>query len=416
MTKPTGPICNLDCSYCFYLDKEKLYPGTRSWAMPPDVLESHIRQYIETHRTHREILFAWQGGEPTLLGVDYFRRAVELQKKYGEGRRIDNAFQTNGVLIDDEWARFLAENDFLVGISIDGPAHLHDPYRVDRGGQPTFARVMRGLDALKKHEVRFNTVTVVNALNAPHPLEVYEFLKSLGSTFLQFIPLVERDADGKVTEQSVPSLAWGTFLAGIFAAWVRADVGRIFVQLFDVALESWLFLPQSLCFFRETCGSALALEHNGDLYSCDHFVNPVNRLGNIMSEPMAALAQNAQQQAFGDAKRDTLPEYCKRCDYLFACHGECPKNRFIETPDGEPGLNYLCAGYKHFFAGIDPYMRYMAQQIMLRRPPAAIMEAIQQAEEGAAGKPADTGGEPPCGSAGTAGGVGTTASEGAASG
>ncbi|MBM3462948.1 MAG: anaerobic sulfatase maturase [Armatimonadetes bacterium] len=381
MAKPTGPICNLDCTYCFYLDKERLYPQTRNWAMPPDVLEAHIRQYIEANHRQREISFAWQGGEPTLLGVDFFRRVVELQKQYGGGRRIENAFQTNGVLLDDAWAEFLKENDFLVGISIDGPAHLHDPYRVDRGGQPTFARVMRGLEFLKKHEVRFNTITVVNAVNAPHPLEVYEFMKSLGSTFLQFIPLVERNDDGSMNEQSVPSLAWGQFLSAIFDAWVRADIGKIFVQLFDVALESWLFLPQSLCFFRETCGAALALEHNGDLYACDHFVTLDNRLGNIMDQPMATLTASALQKKFGDDKRDMLPEYCRKCDYRFACNGECPKNRFTKTPDGEDGLNYLCAGYKHFFGHIDPYMRYMAQQIMIKRPPAEIMEAIRAAEE-----------------------------------
>lgn len=380
MTKPTGPICNLDCSYCFYLDKEKLYPRKTDWAMRPEVLESHIRQYIAAHRGHPEINFAWQGGEPTLLGVEYYRRAVELQREHGAGRRITNAFQTNGVLIDDTWAIFLKENDFLVGISIDGPAHLHDPYRVDRGGQPSFARVMRGLDALKRHDVRFNTISVVHRRNAPHPIEVYDFLKSIGSTFLQFIPLVERDDAGKLMEQTVDSLEWGQFLAAIFDRWVREDVARIYVQLFDVALESWLFMPQSLCFFRETCGSALALEHNGDLYSCDHFVNHENRLGNILENPMAAMAASAPQKAFGDAKRDTLPKYCQECTVRFACHGECPKNRFIQTPDGEDGLNYLCAGYKHFFNHIDPYMRYMAQQIMLRRPPADIMQAIKIAE------------------------------------
>lgn len=380
MTKPTGPICNLDCSYCFYLDKEKLYPRKTDWAMRPEVLESHIRQYIAAHRGHPEINFAWQGGEPTLLGVDYYRRAVELQREHGAGLRITNAFQTNGVLIDDTWAVFLKENDFLVGISIDGPAHLHDPYRVDRGGQPSFARVMRGLDALARHDVRFNTISVVHRRNAPHPIEVYEFLKSIGSTFLQFIPLVERDDAGRLMEQTVDSLEWGQFLAAIFDRWVREDVARIYVQLFDVALESWLFMPQSLCFFRETCGSALALEHNGDLYSCDHFVNLENRLGNILENPMAAMAASAPQKAFGDAKRDTLPKYCQECTVRFACHGECPKNRFIQTPDGEDGLNYLCAGYKHFFNHIDPYMRYMAQQIMLRRPPADIMQAIKIAE------------------------------------
>jgi len=396
MTKPVGPICNLDCKYCFYLEKENLYPARRDvtdWAMPDDVLESYIRQYIEAQGAPA-VSFAWQGGEPTLLGVDYFRKVVGLQKKYAGGRRIENAFQTNGVLLDDEWGAFLAENKFLVGLSIDGPRELHDCYRVDKGGQPTFDRVMRGLEFLRKRGVEFNTLTVLHRINSRHPLKVYRFLKEVGSGFIQFIPIVERVAakpnrDGlvligpgeepatRVSPWSVEPAQYGKFLCAIFDEWVRQDVGRYFVQLFDVALESWLGVDQSLCVFRPTCGSALALEHNGDLYSCDHFVYPEHKLGNIMERPLESLAFSTGQQKFGTDKRDTLPRYCRECEVRFACNGECPKHRFIRTPDGEAGLNYLCAGYKKFFKHIDPYMRFMADELRHQRPPANVMEWVR---------------------------------------
>lgn len=385
MTKPTGPICNLDCKYCFYLEKEKLYPGTSDWRMAPDVLESYIRQYIEAQDAGT-ITFAWQGGEPTLLGVDFFRTVVQLEQKYANGKRIENAFQTNGILLDDEWGEFLGDNEFLVGLSLDGPDELHDRYRVDKGGQPTFRRVMRGLGFLKKHGVEFNTLTVVQRDNSYHPLEVYEFLKEAGSGFMQFIPIVEREAAGgsglrlvapgaeaKVSGWSVEPLQYGRFLSRIFDEWVENDVGRVFVQLFDVALEMWCGLPASLCVFRETCGSAMAIEHNGDLYSCDHFVYPENRLGNIMQQPLASMVASPEQVKFGRDKLDTLPRYCRECDVRFACNGECPKHRFTRTPDGEDGLNYLCAGYKHFFHHIDPYMRFMAGELRQQRAPANVM-------------------------------------------
>jgi uncharacterized protein len=389
MAKPIGPICNLDCKYCFYLEKESLYPLVEKWAMAPDVLESYIRQYIEAHDTP-QIAFAWQGGEPTLLGVDYFRHVVELEKKYANGKQISNAFQTNGVLLNDEWAELFLENRFLVGISIDGPRELHDAYRVDKGGQPTFDRVLRGIDVLKRRQVEFNTLTTVHRANADAPLEVYRFLKAHGSGFMQFIPIAERVAqqvtkDGlrliapdfsgaaQVSLWSVEPRQFGRFLCAIFDEWVRKDVGRQFVQLFDVSLELWSGMEASLCVFRKTCGAALAIEHSGDLYSCDHFVYPENRLGNIMESPLAALAGSAQQQRFGDAKESTLPRYCRECDVRFACNGECPKRRFTTTPDGEPGLNYLCAGYKMFFHHIDPYMCFMAAQLAAQRPPANVM-------------------------------------------
>jgi|YelNatPaOPRAMG01_1025707.scaffolds.fasta_scaffold24200_1 uncharacterized protein len=415
MTKPTGPICNLDCRYCFYLEKENLYPGKSNWAMPDDVLESYIRDYIRAQNVP-QVSFAWQGGEPTLLGVDYFRKVVELQKKYADGKRIENAFQTNGILLDDRWGEFLAENRFLVGLSIDGPQKLHDRYRVDKGGQPTFARVMRGLGYLKKHGVEFNTLTVVQRHNSQHPLEVYRFLREHGSGFMQFIPIVERisrtsDPNGlvlispgaagpaNVSDWSVEPLQYGKFLCAIFDEWVRNDVGRCFVQMFDVALESWMGYPASLCIFRETCGAALAIEHNGDLYSCDHFVYPENRLGNIMETSLSVLVNSPQQRKFGLDKRDTLPRYCRECEVRFACNGECPKHRFTRTPDGEPGLNYLCAGYKMFFKHIDPYMRFMAAELREGRAPANVMHWTRLRDLQASGKGVPGRNDPcPCGS------------------
>ncbi|UWZ86301.1 anaerobic sulfatase maturase [Occallatibacter riparius] len=394
MTKPIGPLCNLDCSYCFYLEKEKLYPGATQWAMPPEVLERYISEYIAAQPPDApEIHFAWQGGEPTLLGLDFFRNIVTLQQKHTPGKVIRNALQTNATLVDEEWAAFLAEHNFLVGVSIDGPRELHDCYRVDKGQAPTFDRVLRGIARLKAHNVEFNTLTVVHRKNAQHPLDVYRFLKEAGSGFIQFIPVVERKAaqsagDGlvliqpsspqpaEVTDWSVEPLAYGKFLAAIFDEWVKQDVGRVFIQQFDVALESWLGLQQSLCVFRPTCGSALALEHNGDLYSCDHFVYPEHKLGNIADTGLRAMTSSAQQRAFGLAKRDMLPRMCRQCDVRFACNGECPKHRFLTTPDGEPGLNYLCAGYKHFFHHIDPFMQFMASELRAGRPPANIMRFL----------------------------------------
>jgi uncharacterized protein len=392
MTKPTGPICNLDCKYCFYLEKENLYPGTKRWAMSPEVLERYVEQYIAA-QPNDEVHFAWQGGEPTLLGVDFYRTVVVLQRKYARGKTIHNALQTNGTLMDDEWGEFLAEHGFLVGVSIDGPRELHDYYRVDKGNAPTFDRVMRGLETLKAYRVDFNTLTVVNRHNSQYPLEVYRFLKEIGSGFMQFIPVVERrtgepgvdglvliqpsfDRSAEVTEWSVEPLAYGMFLAQIFDEWVKKDVGRYYIQQFDVALESWMGMEASLCVFRRTCGSALAMEHSGDLYSCDHFVYPENKLGNIMELELGKMVDSEQQKGFGRDKLDSLPKMCRTCEVRFACNGECPKHRFLTTPDGEPGLNYLCAGYKHFFHHIDPYMQFMAEELRAGRPPANIMRFV----------------------------------------
>ncbi|MFT4113751.1 anaerobic sulfatase maturase [Silvibacterium sp.] len=391
MAKPHGPICNLDCTYCYYLEKEKLYAKSgRGFRMPDDVLESYIRQYIASHPSSH-VSFAWQGGEPTLLGVEYFERIVALQQQYANGKTIENALQTNGTLLDDAWGEFLAKNRFLIGLSIDGPEHLHDAYRVDKGGKPSFARVMRGLDVLKKHGVEFNTLTVVNRKNSYHGREVYRFLKQIGSRYLQFIPVIEQvahepDHNGlrllkpyartqtQVSEWSVESLQFGRFLQEVFDDWVLQDVGRVYVQAFDVALESWAGLPQSLCVFAPTCGSALALEHNGDLYSCDHFVYPENKLGNITEQPLLRILNSPQQDRFGKAKDTGLPAECRSCDVRFACNGECPKHRFTTTASGEYGLNYLCAGYKHFFHHIDPYMRFMANELRRKGAPARVME------------------------------------------
>ncbi len=389
MAKPIGPICDLNCTYCYYLEKEKLYPAEKNWKMPPDVLESYIRQQIESHQS-ATVSFAWQGGEPTILGVGYFSKVVELQQKYAGGKTIENVLQTNGVLLDDEWCSFLAKNQFLVGISIDGPRELHDRHRLNKRNAGTFDQVMHGLWFLQKHQVDFNTLTVVHRHNSHFPLAVYRFLKEIGSRFMQFIPIVERNpaapsADGlalvhpqfnsgaNLTEWSVEPLQYGTFLCSVFDEWVRCDVGTIFVQLFDVALESWMGMQPGLCVFRETCGDALVLEHNGDLYSCDHYVYPDHKLGNILDQEIRGMASSDQQKKFGDDKRDALPTYCLKCPVRFACNGECPKHRFAKTPDGEEGLNYLCAGYKTFFQHIDLPLRFMADELKQKRPPANVM-------------------------------------------
>ncbi len=399
MTKPIGPLCNLDCKYCFYLEKEQLYSSNENFRMSDQVLESYVRQYIEEQSTP-EINFAWQGGEPTLMGIPFFRKAVEFQKKYADGKRISNAIQTNGTLLDDEWSSFLKENQFLVGISIDGPQELHDCYRVDKQQRPTFDWVMRGISFLKKHGAEFNTLTVVNRANSKHPLKVYRFLKEIGSGFIQFIPLVERQANietknlgldfaappsvgeeerlSPVTSWSVIAPQYGKFLIEIFDEWVQTDVGKIFVQLFDVALGNWMGLGSALCVFSEKCGTALAMEHNGDVYSCDHYVYPQYKLGNLLHHSLGEMVGSDQQRKFGSDKSDLLPKYCRQCEVRFACHGECPKHRFIKTPDGESGLNYLCAAYKMFFKHIDPYMQTMGQLLQRGQPAAAIMSRMKE--------------------------------------
>ncbi len=413
MAKPSGPLCNLDCTYCFYLEKENLYPKKNNWIMNEEILESYTRQYIQSQKTN-EINFTWQGGEPTLAGLNFFKKTIELQKKYSNGKKITNSFQTNGVLLNDEWCEFFANNNFLIGISIDGPKEYHDRYRVFKGGQPTFDKVINAIELLKKFKVDFNTLTCVNKFNSYHPFEIYHFLKEIDSHYIQFIPIVGRislDNDEKlklikpnyqnksiVSSWSVESLQYGKFLSNIFDEWVRNDVGKYFVQIFDVSLESWLNLPQSLCVFRETCGNAMVIEHNGDIYSCDHFVYPDNKLGNIIEEGIASIVDKPEQDKFGLDKRDTLPNYCLNCDVRFACNGECPKHRFIKTPDGEEGLNYLCSGYKYFFHHIDVYMKFMANELLNNRAPANIMEWVKEKDKGFPSLKVERNALCPCGS------------------
>jgi len=382
MAKPTGAVCNLACSYCFFLDKAALYPES-SFRMSDEVLEAYVRQLIEAHRSSR-VTFAWQGGEPTLMGLDFFRRATELQDRYRRpGMTFENTIQTNGTRLDEEWGVFLAEHEFLVGISIDGPREVHDANRVNKGGAATFDDVMRGLRVLQAHGVEYNVLTTVNRVNGDFPLEVYRFLRDeIGTDWMQFIPVVERlDAGGRpdpmhgtaVSDRSVLPSQFGTFLSTVFDEWVRHDVGRTFVQLFDVSLGIWALGHSSLCAFQPTCGQALAIEHTGDLYACDHYVFPAWRRGNILDEPIETLVESEDQRRFGLDKRDALPRCCRECPVLFACRGECPKTRFATSPDGEPGLNYLCAGYRRFFAHVAPYMEFMKGELAERKPPANVM-------------------------------------------
>lgn len=386
MLKPRGAICNLNCAYCYFLSKEGLYPDS-CFRMTAELLEQFTRQYVEAQRVP-EITFGWQGGEPMLMGLDFFRLAIELQQKYRRpGMRVHNALQTNGTLLSDEWCRFFREYDFLIGLSLDGPCELHDAYRVDKGGKPTFDCVMAGVSLLKKHKVDFNILACVHAANTDHPLKVYRFLRDkVGAQFIQFIPIVERDnATGfqegeEVTDRSVAGRQYGDFLISVFDEWLRRDVGRVFVQIFDVALATWLGQRPGLCIFEGTCGTALALEHNGDLYACDHFVEPQYKLGNIQEIPLVEMVGSEKQRQFGLAKRNILPRHCRECKVRSVCNGGCPKNRVLRTPDGEPGLNYLCRGYKAFFTHIDRPMRVMAGELRSGRPPANIMLYLAQEE------------------------------------
>jgi uncharacterized protein len=398
MCKPAGPDCNLRCRYCFYTEKKALFGSDTRFRMTNDVLEAYVRKYIEAEPAP-EVNFGWQGGEPTLMGLDFFRKAVSLQKRFSKGKKITNSLQTNGTLLDDEWCRFLAQEDFLVGLSIDGPPHLHNLYRVDRGGNPTFDRIMSAMRRLQQWNVQYNTLTCVTAESAKFPLEIYRFLKKVGARFLQFIPIVERAPDAQsrqlglqLTEprpgrepsgrgaDSTQVMPWslgprqyGSFLTAIFDEWVRHDVGRIFVQLFDVSLAAWMGQDPPLCNFSKKCGNAMIIEHNGDLYSCDHFVYPDHRLGNIMSDSVEEMVTRPAVRNLREFKWTGLPPQCRRCDVLFVCHGGCPKNRFARTSSGHGGLNYLCEGYKAFFRHIDPYMKEMANLLRHGRPPAEIM-------------------------------------------
>jgi serine-type anaerobic sulfatase-maturating enzyme len=397
LSKPTGAVCNLDCKYCFFLSKETLYPGS-DFRMEDDLLELYVSQLLEAQPAS-EVTIAWQGGEPTLMGLDFFRRSMELVEKYKKpGQQIEHTIQTNGTRLDDEWCAFLRQHNFLVGLSVDGTRDLHDAYRVDKGGKGTFDQVMRGWEMLVKHGVEFNILCTVHAANVEHPVEVYRFFRDeLKAKFIQLIPIVERvNADllpianlgwgergseprpfylqsgDQVTDRSVRPEQFGKFLVEIFEEWVRRDVGTVYVQMFDTALGAQVG-QYSVCVFAPTCGDALALEHNGDLYSCDHYVEPDFKLGNIRQDHMADLVASKQQRKFGTDKKTTLPQYCRDCDVRFACNGGCPKDRFTATPAGEPGLNYLCAGYKKFFQHVDQPMRIMAGLLRSGQAPADIM-------------------------------------------
>jgi uncharacterized protein len=389
MLKPRGAICNLECAYCFFLSKEQLYPGS-TFRMSDDLLEDYTRQYIQAQRVP-EVTFAWQGGEPTLMGLDFFQRAVKLQEKHRRpGMRVMNALQTNGVLLNDEWCRFFHDHNFLIGVSLDGPRSLHDAYRRDKAGKPTFDRVMNGIALMKKHRVEFNILATVHAANAEHPVEIYRFFRDkVGAQFIQFIPIVERDngtgfQEGeRVTPRSVTGKRYGQFLISIFDEWVRRDVGSVFVQIFDVALAAWIGQRPGLCVYEETCGLAMAMEHNGDLYSCDHFVEPRHFLGNVRETPLVELVGSARQRQFGQDKLNRLPRHCRKCSVRFVCNGACPKDRILTTPDGEPELNYLCEGYKNFFTHIDRPMRVMAAELQAGRPAANVMAYLARTEKAA---------------------------------
>lgn len=391
MLKPAGAHCNLACKYCYYLEKNKLYPTAQRHLMSDEMLEQFTREYIEA-QTMNQVLFTWHGGEPLLRSIDFYRKALSLQQKYAGGRHIDNVIQTNGTLLTDEWCEFFAQNHWLVGISIDGPQPDHDHYRLTAAGKPSWKKVMQGIKLLKKHGVEWNAMAVVNAYNANHPLEFYRFFKENGCQFLQFTPIVERltrHEDGRtlasladkdeisLSETSVAPEQWGYFLCAIFDEWVRKDVGKIFVEIFDCTLANWMGISPGICAYSKECGHAGVMEHNGDVYSCDHFVFPEYKLGNIRDHSLIDMLYGEQQQEFSRLKHSSHPRQCKECDMEFACHGECPKNRFMKDKYGDSGLNYLCPGYYHYYQHVAPYMDYMKQELMSQRPPSNIMKVVQ---------------------------------------
>ncbi len=390
MLKPAGAHCNLACKYCYYLEKNKLYPTAQRHLMSDEMLEQFTREYIEA-QTMNQVLFTWHGGEPLLRSIDFYRKALSLQQKYAGGRHIDNVIQTNGTLLTDEWCEFFAQNHWLVGISIDGPQPYHDHYRLTAAGKPSWKKVMQGIKLLKKHGVEWNAMAVVNAYNVNHPLEFYRFFKENGCQFLQFTPIVERQTrheDGRtlasladkneipLSEASVTPEQWGYFLCAIFDEWVRKDVGKIFVEIFDCTLANWMGVSPGICAYSKECGHAGVMEHNGDVYSCDHFVFPEYKLGNIRDQSLIDMLYGEQQREFSRLKHSSLPRQCKECDMEFACHGECPKNRFMKDKYGDSGLNYLCPGYYHYYQHVAPYMDYMKQELMSQRPPSNIMKVV----------------------------------------
>ena len=389
MLKPVGSVCNLACDYCYYLEKSKLYPDSKNHILTDELLELFIKQYIES-QTMQQVLFTWHGGETLMRPISFYQKALALQRKYARGRQIDNCIQTNGTLLTDEWCRFFKENHFLVGISIDGPQEFHDEYRRNRQGQPSFYKVMKGINLLKKHGVEYNAMAVVNDFNVDYPVEFYNFFKEIDCHFIQFAPIVERqlmhadktqltspaeqDAAIRLAPFSVNSDKWGDFLCRLFDEWIKEDVGTYFIQLFDSTLANWVGQQPGVCSLARYCGHAGVMEFNGDVYSCDHFVFPAYKLGNIRTQTLTEMMYSSKQQTFGMDKYDKLPKQCKQCEFLFACHGECPKNRFLHTADGEPGLNYLCKGYHKFFQHVAPYLDFMKKEVLAQRPPANVMQ------------------------------------------
>ena len=391
MLKPAGAHCNLACKYCYYLEKNNLYQNSHRHLMSDEMLEQFTREYIEA-QTMPQVLFTWHGGEPLMRSIDFYKKALALQKKYAHGKQIDNVIQTNGTLLTDEWCEFFAKNHWLVGISIDGPQEYHDHYRVTPAGKPSWEKVMQGISLLKKHRVEWNAMAVVNAYNAEHPLEFYHFFRDNGCQYLQFTPIVERltehedgrtlasladDREIPLADASVTPQQWGNFLCTIFDDWVRHDVGKMFVEIFDCTLANWMGVLPGICAYSKECGHAGVMEHNGDVYSCDHFVFPEYKLGNIREQSLIDMLYGEKQQAFSRLKHTSLPRQCKECDMEFACHGECPKNRFEKDKYGEPGLNYLCQGYYQYYTHVAPYMDFMKRELLAQRPPANIMNVLK---------------------------------------
>ena len=391
MLKPAGAHCNLACKYCYYLEKNNLYQNSHRHLMTDEMLEQFTREYIEA-QTMPQVLFTWHGGEPLMRSIDFYKKALALQKKYAHGKQIDNVIQTNGTLLTDEWCEFFAQNHWLVGISIDGPQEYHDHYRVTPAGKPSWEKVMQGIQLLKKHRVEWNAMAVVNAYNAEHPLEFYHFFRDNGCQYLQFTPIVERltehedgrtlasladDREIPLAEASVTPQQWGNFLCTIFDDWVRHDVGKTFVEIFDCTLANWMGVLPGICAYSKECGHAGVMEHNGDVYSCDHFVFPEYKLGNIREQSLIDMLYGEKQQAFSRLKHTSLPRQCKECDMEFACHGECPKNRFGKDKYGELGLNYLCQGYYQYYSHVAPYMDFMKRELLAQRPPANIMNVLK---------------------------------------
>jgi uncharacterized protein len=390
--KPVGATCNLDCTYCYYLEKSLLYPGRSKTIMTDDMLHRYVKMYIESHM-RAEVMFTWHGGEPLLRGINFYKQALKYQQYYASKNnvRICNTLQTNGTLLNDDWCGFFKENNFLIGISIDGPAQYHDHYRVNKAGASTFSQAYRGMKLLQKHGVEYNILSVVNNLNVEHPLEIYNFFKQSGARYIQFTPVVERFIEDEedefylsspgetketsVTEWSVGAQAYGRFLCAIFDEWVRKDVGEFFVINFDAMLANWAGEDPPTCVHARTCGHAMAMEYNGDVYACDHYVFPGYYRGNIRDKSLYRMAYSPEQIQFGNDKKDRLPQQCKSCKYLFACNGECPKNRILKTKDGEPGLNYLCEGFQLFYRHIEPYMEFMVNELRNNRSPANVMKA-----------------------------------------